>query len=275
MYPWMIGVVNFLDLTITLNKDKHLFNIYRKPTFTDSLIPAYSNHPWIHKLSAFNSMIHRLLMVPLSKNDFQNELKIIYQIARNNGYNEQTITNLFKKKQNHKLLREFYSIYSTEQEKKKYTKISYFDEVTPNLIKIIKLDTIPAYKSQTNIAKLLSNAKDKIDTFEKSGVYKLQCDDCDAVYIGQTGRSFQTRVHEHFSHWQNNRLEKSNFSDHLLENKHNFDPILNTTILNLESKGSRLNSLEQQQINKAIAQNLNVVNANLITDNSPLLNLKL
>ena len=31
----------------------------------------------------------------------------------------------------------------------------------------------------------------------KSGVYKLNCNDCDAIYIGQTGRSFKKRHIEH------------------------------------------------------------------------------
>ena len=31
----------------------------------------------------------------------------------------------------------------------------------------------------------------------KSDVYKLNCNDCDAVYIGQTGRSFKKRHKEH------------------------------------------------------------------------------
>jgi len=37
--------INFLDLTITLANNRHYFEIYRKPTHTDTLIHGLSFHP--------------------------------------------------------------------------------------------------------------------------------------------------------------------------------------------------------------------------------------
>ena len=40
------GRINFLDFTIQNKESKLLFNLYRKPTATDVIIPKDSSHPW-------------------------------------------------------------------------------------------------------------------------------------------------------------------------------------------------------------------------------------
>ena len=61
------------------------YNIYRKPTTTDHAIHASSYHPYSHKMTFFNSMVHRLLSLPLSTEDHKNEVEIIKHIAIANG----------------------------------------------------------------------------------------------------------------------------------------------------------------------------------------------
>lgn len=51
----------------------------------------------------------------------------------------------------------------------------------------------------------------------KSGVYNLQCSDCDSVYIGQTGRSFVSLYKEHLFTFINKHPDKSQFAKRLLE----------------------------------------------------------
>ena len=55
----------------------------------------------------------------------------------------------------------------------------------------------------------------------KSGVYKLSCGTCNMVYIGQTSRTFFTRINEHKRDCLND-TGKSNYSRHLIENNHVF-----------------------------------------------------
>ena len=91
--------LNFLDLKIALSDSKFNFGIFRKPTYTDNVIHASSNHPLSQKMSAFHSMIHRLLNIPLEKEEFNKELLTIKQIAKNNDYNTNIIDNILKKKE--------------------------------------------------------------------------------------------------------------------------------------------------------------------------------
>ena len=44
---------------------------------------------------------------------------------------------------------------------------------------------------------LLINNKEKSNTLEKNGVYKIHCAECDAIYIGQCGRALKHRISEH------------------------------------------------------------------------------
>lgn len=47
------NTLNFLDLQITKHNNTFTYNIYRKPTTTDTLIPESSQHPAQHKKAAF------------------------------------------------------------------------------------------------------------------------------------------------------------------------------------------------------------------------------
>jgi len=54
------GCINFLDFTIQNKDNKLLFNIYRKPTATDIIIPKDSCHPPQQKHAAIRHMINRM-----------------------------------------------------------------------------------------------------------------------------------------------------------------------------------------------------------------------
>ena len=73
--------ITFLDLTFSITDNQLCFDIFRKPTFTDTVVPSDSNHPTNIKFFAFYSLINRLLRLPLSK-----ELSAIYSVEINNGY---------------------------------------------------------------------------------------------------------------------------------------------------------------------------------------------
>ena len=52
--------LNFLDLTITRPANKLSFDIYRKHTTTDTIIPYNSCHPSEHKLAAVRYYVNRI-----------------------------------------------------------------------------------------------------------------------------------------------------------------------------------------------------------------------
>ena len=70
---------------------------------------------------------------------------------------------------------------------------------------------------------MLVNAKDPIPLESKSGVYRLSCPECPALYIGETSRKFSIRFKEHEDAYKRVRERVSAFADHLLETGHRFD----------------------------------------------------
>ena len=63
--------------------------------------------------------------------------------------------------------------------------------------------------------------KGKVLGKEKSGlVYQISCRDCDALYVGETGRSLETRKREHIDAVKNFDLKKSALCQRVAENDH-------------------------------------------------------
>jgi hypothetical protein len=54
------NTINYPDISIQKNPPKLITSIYRKPTFTDSIIPYTSNHPTQHKYAAVKFLYNRL-----------------------------------------------------------------------------------------------------------------------------------------------------------------------------------------------------------------------
>ncbi|XP_045470675.1 uncharacterized protein LOC123677962 [Harmonia axyridis] len=252
----------FLDLMIH-KSDTLEFSIYRKPTNTDNIIPFHSNHPYSHKFASFHSLFNRLFTVPLNNANFLNELNIIKQIAYNNGFPIHLINRLYcryvNKFSNHRL--------TQRNPQNKYFSLTYFGPISLKLKNILlkKLNTNNisefsiSFKTSNNLKHSLVNSKDKIPMLDKSGVYRLNCSnpDCRVCYIGQTGRKIKTRLSEHVRLIESNSDKdeinsNSVFSNHIINEKHNFVPNSDVEILHVCDKGKKLNLLETLEINKAI-----------------------
>ena len=55
-----------------------------------------------------------------------------------------------------------------------------------------------AHKPITTLQQLLTNVKDKDEPNNGQGaIYKIKCCDCQATYIGETGRNLNTRLTKH------------------------------------------------------------------------------
>jgi len=64
-------------------------------------------------------------------------------------------------------------------------------------------------------------------------VYKLNCVDCNASYVGQTCRLLKTRIAEHRNYINRNTTTQSVITEHRIGLSHDFD-WLNVEILDVE-----------------------------------------
>ena len=54
-------------------------------------------------------------------------------------------------------------------------------------------------------------------------VYAIHCQDCEAAYIGETGRTTSVRVVEHLAHARHGRVDLSAAADHAIVEGHRLD----------------------------------------------------
>ena len=64
------------------------------------------------------------------------------------------------------------------------------------------------------------NNKDKIPTEKKSGIYKINCKECQKSYKGKTKCNLETKVKEHFRNVKYKDIEKSAVAYHFLITQH-------------------------------------------------------
>jgi hypothetical protein len=85
----------------------------------------------------------------------------------------------------------------TAKEQQKWVSSTYTGHYIRKVTKFFKDTNIRiAYRTTSTIGKLL-NEKQKMNPYEQSGIYKLICQSCHKVYIGQTCRNLTMKYKEH------------------------------------------------------------------------------
>jgi len=193
--------LNFLDVTITRTaSNKPSIGIYRKPTQTDLVIPAHSNHPQNYKMAAFRSLIFRLLNYNLEKHEYEKEKSIIEQIAISNGYKPYLISNIIKNMS--KKSKKQPDPSANPSQNNKYISINYIDKTTEKIGKVLKKAGYnPTFKVPKETIPSYNQFKQEPVIDNQRGVYKITCSNenpvCNKQYIGYTNRNFKQRFKQH------------------------------------------------------------------------------
>ena len=81
-----------------------------------------------------------------------------------------------------------------------------------------------AFFSLNKLSRFIKVQKDVLpNNLKRNVVYKIMCKDCDASYVGQTGRKLKTRAAEHRNHIRRNTNSHSAITEHRLNYNHDFD----------------------------------------------------
>ena len=262
--------INFLDITIK-RQDNHVnISVYRKPTYTDTIIPYSSNHPTSQKHAAVRFLYHRLKSYQLGNTETQQEEIAIHNILHNNGFPIPNHTHNHRPKLN--------TIPTPPPEPphqppaKKWCTFTYIGKEATKITKLFKDTNLQiAYRTNNTIQKHLTQKNHTPDKYTQSGIYKLTCSDCHKAYVGQTGRDFYTRFKEHKRAFQYNTTQ-SKFAQHLLTHGHTFGNLENTMeIIQLHKKGFHLNTIERFHIHKEVVTN-NHLNEDYTETSNPIFN---
>ncbi|KAL1448349.1 hypothetical protein WDU94_015561 [Cyamophila willieti] len=201
-------------------------------------------------------MLHRLISVPLSLDNYLKELGKIHTIAKNNGYSPNEINNLLAKKIKKQKRERIYAKVPKEVSDR-WRKLRYVNRECIEIgNEFRKVGITPAFYNDRTIGRYLINNKPKIDNGLKSGIYKIECNDCDSAYVGMTQRALKTRVSEHM------KLPESHVNQHMRDQNHTFS-MDNVTLLHRGSKKWKLSSLEMLYIKDEVQNNTNLLNGQL------------
>jgi hypothetical protein len=187
----------------------------------------------------------------------QEELKIINNITRINGYDEKFVDRIYQRQKSKAELQALTTLVpSVHNETKKRAAITFFPGITNKLQGIFKRHNIDlVYSNRGKLSDVLGNPKDKCHPLEKSGIYQIACKGCEAKYIGQTKRCTLTRFKEHARHIKYNHPDLSSVASHVLDHIHETNnehtiSIDSLSILKEVRKPSQLDAYESIFIQK-------------------------
>ena len=258
------GTIAFLDVLISRENDGQLSTkVYRKASNTNIMIKPQSCQDPLTADATFKGELCRAHRLCSSPSQVKKEVDFLLDLFEDNGHcrsrfekisntyappsHTQKQTTKEKKKQTktniEKEIRSLFQVLpfredneeDEEEERKSYACITYIPEIAHQLKRAYKKAGInTVFKSAPKLKDLLcSKNKTKPDPEKKKGVYRYSCPcSSDAIYIGQTARSFELRWEEHKRAIDNQNWHHSGITQHY-ENcastfsKDNFDIVSN------------------------------------------------
>jgi hypothetical protein len=176
------NTLKYLDLFIHKTPTNWKTSIYRKPMFTDTIIPYTSNHPNQHKYAALKFLYYWLNSYGLQKEQYQQEENIIHNILNNNSFPINPQKSAYQKPKQQ---------LTTQTPTHTWATFTYTRKETTFITNIFTCTKVQiAFHTNTTIQNPLMHKNQKSDKYASSGVYKLTCPDRKKAYVGQTGRSF-------------------------------------------------------------------------------------
>jgi len=238
--PWHLHKCSCMkrrvDIAINKSQNDVRISIYRKPTFTNIIIPYSSNHSIQQKYAAIRFLYNRLNTYQLHNEDYSQEENTIHNIL---------YINSFPIRPQKPLDRAQNQIHSPPKPTHNWATFTYIGRQTTYITKIFKHSDIKiAYHMNNTIHNHLTYDNHNHNKFSSTGIYKQTCPDCNKAYIGKKGRNFTKRYNEHKRTFQN-YSHTSRFAQHLNEHSHSFGSIDNIMqILHHQKKGPHLNTTE-------------------------------
>ena len=188
-------------------------SVYRKATRTDKYLQFNSHHPTQHKRSVARTLLDGAKNIPSTDADKLSEVQHVVDALKINGYTDQFIRSCHS------------TTVSTNQSQtsRGFAPLPYLQGISEKIARTLNQFNINvAHKLVMTVGSILIKPKERFSKDLSIGViYKINCKDCDKVYIGQTSRALRSRTREHkrviFTGDRNSLL-----TQHCIKNNHNF-----------------------------------------------------
>ena len=211
------GKLPFLDCLVSRDNNELRTTVYRKPTHTDRLLDESSYNPTSHKATTIRTLTRRAQLVCDTPDSLRDENKYLERVFMKNNYDADFIRRNIYRPTNADATNQNLTHVTT-------VTIPYIKGTSETISRILQPYNIRvAHKPTTTLRHLLTNVKDRDEPNNRQGaVYKIKCSDCQASYIGETGRNLNTRLTEHKRATRNGDANNHIAVHHQLTN-HNID----------------------------------------------------
>ncbi|XP_072025293.1 uncharacterized protein [Amphiura filiformis] len=230
--PEKDGQLPFLDTLVKRQTDGTVkVSIYRKPTHTDQYLAFDSHHPLEHKLSVIRTLFHRADTLVTDTEDREKEINHVKGGLRRCGYEEWSFKRAQTKKQP---VEKQCDSESSSKNKTFVVVVPYVQGLSEKVKRILgSYGVSVVFKPHQTLRQLLVAPKDKPREEDKSGVvYRVPCEGCEKVYVGETKRTLGERLKEHTAKTTSNQ---SALAEHSKDTGHKPD-IGNVKVLCREDK---------------------------------------
>ena len=200
----------FLDILIVRKPNGQLrLLVYRKKTHTDQYLNFASHHPLQHKLSVVRTLLTRCSRIITDDDDKKEEIEHIKTALSKCGYPDWCVEKVRRHMECEGSKPAKNKNKQTER-KSGNVSIPYVKGLSEAITRVYKRFGISVSMRPVNtIRSLVVHPKDKINRDETGEcVYRIPCQNCEQVYIGETGRSFGTRMKEHRTEVEQNEKRK-------------------------------------------------------------------
>ncbi|BHF84817.1 hypothetical protein SprV_0902796900 [Sparganum proliferum] len=181
----------FLDVLVHRKPNGHLkTTVYRKATNTRQILSFHSKHPLCHKSSCVRTLYRRAETHCSEPDDRRSEQRYLQRLFMSNGYPRNFTERGRQAGPSRRLVTERPKIWRA---------LPYIDGVSEAVSRLLRpLGIGIAHRPGSTIRHLVMRPKAPLPPSETTNViYRIQCNSCEANYIGETGKRLQTRVGEH------------------------------------------------------------------------------
>lgn len=245
--------IAFLDVMLIRQEDGSIkTDWYHKETWSGRYLNYNSSLPKIYKTNTISILSQKILQ--LSHPSFQGKnFQLLKNVLRENSYPSTIVNTIIEQHKNtgSNNRTNTNDVLTTEEKPRRYS-FPYINGMFEKLKHVFLKREIQIVGKPTNQLgpMVFSKLKDTIPKDMKSGlVYKLNCEDCDETYIGETKQYLSKRLYDHKYHIKIGDSKHSGAVNHATSLNHKID-FNNFNILTIENNTAKRKILETINIKK-------------------------
>ncbi|CAH1267006.1 Hypp3654 [Branchiostoma lanceolatum] len=192
------GRLPMLDVMMIRNPDNSITtDVYRKETHTDQYLQWSSNHPVHQKLGIVRTLMHRADTLIEDPTLRAVEKEKVREALRHCGYPEWALKE--GDNSSRKNATKDHNPQNKERRATSFAVLPYIKGVSERLKRAYAKHNVSLFsKPGYTLRNALVRPKDPLVPSERCGViYKISCEQCGEVYVGETERSLGERTEEH------------------------------------------------------------------------------